>query len=295
MTLPTRDTRVDYPTGATSSAATVLHTEPLLGGRRAVLLDATSAHPVDAGWPDQGPDRAVITAGGRDVPVDDCVVGATDGAALYVGGEIPVPKGTDGWAFVVVHVVDAGAQLAEGDAVVVTVDPAFRHRTSAGHTGCHLASLALNQAVADRWKKDVRADGRGHPDFDGVAIDASLIHENGSTDTYRLGKSLRKKGFVTDQLVASLPQVQRAINQTLAGWLATDARVRVERDGDGLTDRRAWVCELPDATVRIPCGGTHVSSLGELRDQGGLSVRLTAADVDGTTVLTMETTVGPAT
>ncbi|MGO4690734.1 metal-dependent hydrolase [Glaciibacter sp. 2TAF33] len=292
MTLPTRATRVDYPAGSVTTAATVLHVEPLPHGRVGVVLDATSAHPVDAGWPDQGPDRGVIVSGPLELPVVDCLVAATDGSALYLGREVPVPKGTDGWAFVVVHVVADSASLAEGDAVVVTVDPLFRHRTSAGHTACHLASLALNRAVADRWKKDVRADGLGQPDFDGVANDVSLIRENGSTDTYRLGKSLRKKGFVTDGLVESLAQVQQAINTTLAAWLATNAPVRVERSADGLTDRREWVCELPDGTARIPCGGTHLNSLGELGEEGGLTVVLSTADADGTTVLTMDTSVG---
>jgi Ser-tRNA(Ala) deacylase AlaX len=292
MSLPAQDTRVDYPTGALSTHATVLHVESLPDGRSAVLLDATSAHPVDAGWPDQGPDRAVLRVRSAEIAVLDCIVGATDGSGLYLGRDIPVAKGSDGWAFVVAHIVAGDAQLVEGDAVEVVADPGFRHRTSAGHTACHLASLALNLAVADRWKKEVRLDGLGHPDFDGAANDASLIHENGSTDTYRLGKSLRKKGFVTDGLADSPLDVQQAINGTLTGWLATDAAVRIERDGPLLTDRRYWVCELPGQSVRIPCGGTHLTSLGELRELGGLTVRLSAADVDGTTVLTMETSVG---
>jgi alanyl-tRNA synthetase len=292
MTLPNQDTRVDYPTGALGTDATVLHVESLPDGRAAVLLDATSAHPVDAGWPDQGPDRAVLRVSSAEITVVDCTVGATDGSALYLGRDIPVPKGSDGWAFVVAHIVAGDVQLAEGDIVEVLVDPGFRHRTSAGHTACHLASLALNLAVADRWKKEVRLDGLGHPDFDGAANDASLIHENGSTDTYRLGKSLRKKGFVTDGLADSLGDVQQVTNDTLAGWVATDAAVRVERDGTLLTDRRYWVCEFPGQSARIPCGGTHLTSLGELRELGGLTVRLSAADVEGTTVLTMETSVG---
>jgi Ser-tRNA(Ala) deacylase AlaX len=292
MTLPAQDTRVDYPAGALSTDATVLQVESLPDGRSAVLLDATSAHPVDAGWPDQGPDRAVLRLGSAQIAVLDCIVGATDGTALYLGRDIPVPKGADGWAFVVAHIVAGDATIVEGDTVEVVVDPGSRHRTSAGHTACHLASLALNLAVADRWKKDVRLDSLGHPDFDGVANDVSLIHENGSTDTYRLGKSLRKKGFVTDGLADSAGHVQQAINDTLAGWLATDAAVRIERDGALLTDRRYWVCELPGQSARIPCGGTHLTSLGELRDLGGLAVRLSVADLEGTAVLTMETSVG---
>jgi len=313
MTLPRQDTRVDYPLGALETTTVVLHTEPVGDGRIAVLLEATSAHPLDAGWPDQGPDRASLVAGAvplavvgqgdaavpgsaagadepsRTIPVVDCVVAATDGSALYLGRDIPVAKGTDGWAFVVAHLVEGDPGLAEGDQVEVAVDAVFRHSISAGHTACHLASLALNRALADRWKKEVRPDALGSPDFDGTAIDVSLIRENGSTDRYRLGKSLRKKGFLTEGLADHLPELQAAIEQTLAAWLATDAAVRIERDGPLLTDRRYWVCELPDGEARIPCGGTHLASLGELAQIGSLSVRLSLADVDGTPLLTMET------
>lgn len=289
MTLPRQDTVVLYPSGSVENAATVLHVQPLPGDRVAVLLDATSVHPVDAGWPDQGADAAVLRIGEVDLTVVDCIVGATDGDELYLGRDIPVGKGTEGWAFVVVHVLAGGAEPAEGDAVAVLVDADARARTSAGHTGCHVASLALNRAVADRWKKEIRTDGLGNPDFDGVAIDASLIRQNGSTDTYRLGKSLRKKGFVTDGFAEDLAQVEDAVNAALADWVSSSAAVRIECDGDLLTDRRYWVCELPEHTVRIPCGGTHIHSLTEL---GAPRVRLSLSDVDGTSVLTMETSVG---
>jgi Ser-tRNA(Ala) deacylase AlaX len=300
MTLPTYDTRVTYPVGGLTASARVLHLEPLDDGKVAVLLDETSCHPVDAGWPDQGPDRALLrirSAAGvvTEVSIADSVVGATDGSALFLGRDIPAAKGTDGWAFVVAHIVEGGAlatsasPVAEGDTVDVEVDAAYRRALSTGHTGCHLASLAMNRAVANRWRKEIRPDGFGSPDFDGTANDVSLIRENASTDTYRLGKSLRKKGFVVDGFVDSLGTVQAAINASLAEWVATDAAVRVERAGEGLTDRRFWVCELPGHTVRIPCGGTHLSSLKEL---GGLRAELSVADVDGTSVLTMETTAG---
>ena len=289
MTFPVVDTRVTYPDGALQASATVLHVEDLPGGRLAVLLDQTSAHPVDAGWPDQVADHATLRVGTVEIALLDCIVGATDGTTLHLGRDIPVPKGTDGWAFVAVHVVAGDEGITEGDAVHVTVDAGVRARTSAGHTACHLASLALNLAVADRWKKQPRADALGRPDFDGTAIDVSLIGENVSTDTYRLGKSLRKKGFVTEGLTEALSALTEAINASLADWVETDAAVRVTRDGDRLTDRRYWECALPGQPAVIPCGGTHVQALGEL---GRVQVSLSVAEVEGTSVLTMLTTVG---
>jgi len=289
MTYPVADTRVTYSAGAVEASATVLHVEDLPNGRRAVLLDVTCVHPVDAGWPDQVADRATLRVGTLAVPLLDCIVGATDGTTLQLGLDIPVPKGIGGWAFVAVHIVPGGAVVAEGDSVLVTVDVAVRARTSAGHTACHLASLALNRAVADRWKKQPRPDALGSPDFDGTAIDASLISENSSTDSYRLGKSLRKKGFVTEGFAEALPVLAETINVTLADWVASDAAVRIDRDGDRLTDRRHWACDLPGQPARIPCGGTHVSRLGEL---DRVRVTLGVHEVDGTTVLTMVTSVG---
>ncbi|TFC93312.1 MULTISPECIES: metal-dependent hydrolase [Cryobacterium] len=294
MTLPSADTRVEYPAGLTRTTASVLHVQPQSGGLVAVLLDTTPVHPVDAGWPDQGPDRALLCTVGTELPVLDCIVGATDGSALYLGRDIPVPKGMPGWAFVVVHLVqgaalDAGTGLAEGQTVEVVVDAGYRQRLSAGHTACHLASMALNRALADRWRKEVRADSLGNPDFDGTAIDVSLISENGSVDTYRLGKSLRRKGFDTEGLAEQLAEIESTMNTALAEWVASAASVRVDRDGPLLSDRRYWVCELPAHSARIPCGGTHVSSLVEL---GAVRVALSTTDVEGTSVLTMETVVG---
>lgn len=293
------DTIVSYPRGDTANTGVVLHCEPLAdaqaspdaaaGTRWAVLLDASSCHPVDAGWPDQGPDRAVLRLPTGERAILDCVVAATDGDALHLGADIPVRKGTPGWAFVVAHIVDDVSDIAEGDRVELEVDADYRRALSLGHSGCHLAALALNRALAARWGKDTRTDGLGQPDFDAAAIESSRIGEYGSVDTYRLNKSLRRKGFDTDGLAEQLPGIEEAINATLAEWVAGDAAIRVESEGPRLTDRRSWVCELPEATVRIPCGGTHASSLAEL---GQVRVRLELAEVDGTPVLTMTTAVG---
>jgi hypothetical protein len=73
MPLPSTDTVVSYPAGAVTGTATVLYTEPQESGLIAVLLDATPCHPVDAGWPDQGPDRATIAWGHSVADVLDCV------------------------------------------------------------------------------------------------------------------------------------------------------------------------------------------------------------------------------
>lgn len=293
MSLPSSDTVVLYPAGELTTTARVLHLAPTADGRTAVLLDRTTCHPVDVGWPDQGADRATVQlADGSTVPVTDAVVAATDGQALFLGSDIPVRTGEEGWSFVVAHLIsaDAASSLAEGDVVTVVADASVRHELSVGHTACHLASLALNRALADRWTKEVRSDGLGQPDFDASAIESSTIRANGSTDVFRLNKSLRRKGFPTDGLAEELAAIEGSVAATLAAWVATAAPVRIERMGDGLTDRRSWVCALPEATVSIACGGTHVDSLAEL---GELTVSFAIEDADGTPTLTMLTDAHP--
>jgi alanyl-tRNA synthetase len=284
MTLPFAATVVTYPAGDLTGTATAIHVESAADGLTAVLLDATPCHPVDAGWPDQGPDRATLSWPGGSSELRDCVVGATDGARLYLGEDIPVRNGAEGWTFVVAHLMAQAP--AVGHQVTVSVDPAHRASLSLGHTGCHLAALALNRAMAGRWNKEGPVDGLGTPNFDAAAIASSRILPHGSVDTYRLNKSLRRKGFVADGLAEELPALQQALNSTLASWIAADATVRVDRDGDRLTDRRRWVCTLPEGEVSIPCGGTHASAVREL---GALQAALTLSDDAGTTVLTMTT------
>ncbi|HEY4267988.1 MAG TPA: metal-dependent hydrolase [Galbitalea sp.] len=285
MALPTTDTVVTYPAGGIASTGTVLHVSQAPDGRTVVLLDTTAAHPVDSAWPDQPADRGELIVDGTALALIDCVVGATDGAELFLGSDIPVRKGTEGWAFVVAHLVDG--PVAEGASAEVRVDATYRRALSAGHTGCHLASLALNAGLAGAWTKEVAIDSLGHPNFDAIAIEVSTITEFGSIDVYRIGKSLRKRGFTTAVLVDSLEDVVAGANAQLAQWRDSAASVEIVREGDGLTARREWHCDLPGHPVSIPCGGTHLANLGEL---AGLRIALEVAELDGALELRMTTT-----
>lgn len=287
MTTGPTPTLVTFPNGSVVEPARVL-TVAARPDRLALVTDRTPFHPIDPGWPDQGPDRGTVVHGDRSTPVLDCVIGATDGHGLFVGSEVPVRRGEPGWSFVVVHVLAAESlELVAGDEVWLTVDADHRAALSAGHTGCHLAALALNAALAGRWRKPPRPDGLGRPDFDGAAIVTSRIEPFGSVDEYRLGRSLRRSGFDPAGLADELPAVTAAVDATLAGWLAAGGAVRVETAGPTLSDRREWVCELPDGTARIPCGGTHVTTLAELG-----SVRVTLELGTDGQQLTMRTAVG---
>ena len=92
---------------------------------------------------------------------------------------------------------------------------------------------------------------------------------------------MRKKGFDADFDAGA---VAVFVNETLARWVTAGARIRVETDGPGLTDRRTWVGTLPDGEERIACGGTHPTSLEGV---AAIEVALTLAESE----LTMETKV----
>lgn len=292
MTLPTTDTTVLYPAGSLDSTGVVLHREELPDGRAAIILDATAAHPVDAAWPDQPADRGTLSSvGSPDSPVTllDVVVAATDGSDLFIGSDSPVKKGTEGWAFVVAHIVDGHTAFREGDTVRVTIDPEYRRALSAGHTACHLASLALNRAVADAWRKEVLTDAAGAPNFDALAIESSTIVPDGSVDVYRIGKSLRKRGFDPAAL-DDLDAITTRVGDTLTAWVASGATASVESPNSLLTGRRAWVSELPDGRVSIPCGGTHIGALDAFE---AISVSFEREDADGAIIVTMRTSSTP--
>lgn len=279
-------TTVTYPAGALTSHGTVLHVADAGSGRTAVVLDTTAFHPVDTAWPDQPADRGALVANGTEIPVVDAVVGAAErDGQLLLGRDVPVRTGTPDWTFVVAHVVE-GAPLAVGDVVDVQVDAAYRAALSTGHTACHLAALALDAALADAWRKDAPLDALGAPAFDALAIQESRILPNGSRDVYRIGKSLRRKGFDPGAL-DDLDTLAARVDGQLASWLESGADVRVERDGDALADRRSWVCDLPGGAARIPCGGTHVGSLADIED---VTVSFALSTVEGGSQLEMTTT-----
>lgn len=125
----------------------------------------------------------------------------------------------------------------------------------------------------------------GNPAFDALAIQRSRIDARRSTDTYRIGKSLRRKGFAPTSL-DDPSAVAGRVNAQLTQWIKSGGAVRIERDDPALSARRTWVCELPDGLTNIPCGGTHVHDLAEFSD---ITTSLTTAEIDGGLELTMET------
>lgn len=270
-------TRVTFASGAVSGDGAVVRVERMPDGV-VVVVDETPFHPVDHTWPDQPGDAGALRSGDDQASVVEAVMAAvSDEGEFAVGGDIPVKRGVEGWTWLVGHRLegDAPAWLTEGVEISLEVDRDRRAALSRGHTACHLASLALDLAVADLWRKNPGVDALGTPDFEGRANQSSRIHEDGSVDEYRLGKSLRKAGFDTDGLAASLADREERINAHLAVWVSSAAASRVESDGPTIVDRRRWHCALPEGEAVILCGGTHASSLAEF---ARISVTLDLSD-----------------
>ncbi|GAA2723328.1 hypothetical protein [Cellulomonas aerilata] len=110
---------------------------------------------------------------------------------------------------------------AVGEHIRVDVDQDHRAGLSAAHTACHLAALAA------AWTKPVPTDALGNPAFDALAIQSSRIQPYRSVDTYRIGKSLRRKGFTTTTLDDPSAVAER-VNAQLAHWIGAGGAVRIE-------------------------------------------------------------------
>ncbi|QMU97899.1 hypothetical protein FVO59_12315 [Microbacterium esteraromaticum] len=258
-----QSTLISFPAGTLVGEG-----EVVLVDQRAsvVVVDATPFHPVDHTWPDQPGDTGVITVGDARVRVTEAVmVAISDEGVLAVGSDIPVKRGGEGWTWMVGHRTDGviPADIAVGARVTLEVDADLRASLSRGHTACHLASLALDAALADLWRKEIGNDPLGNPDFEGRANQSSRIRPDGSVDEYRLGKSLRRAGFDSEGFAASIGEREARINELLADWVGSAGESRIDVDGPSIIDRRTWRCALPEGEVAFLCGGTHVRSLAE--------------------------------
>lgn len=283
-------TVVSFAGGDVSGSSTVTRVESTAAGD-VVVVDATPFHPVDHTWPDQPGDSGEITLDGSAARVSEAVMAAvSDQGDFAVGSDIPVKRGADGWTWFVGHPLEEAAPswLVPGTRVDLSVDSSRRAGLSRGHTACHLASLALDLALADLWRKEPGEDALGNPNFEGRANQSSRIHEDGAVDEYRLGKSLRRAGFDTETFAATLAERESSINARLADWVASGASSRVVPEGPTIVDRRSWHCELPEGTAEILCGGTHVATLAEF-----VSISVTL-DLTDPQLLVMTTRAVPA-
>ena len=267
--------RASFVLGHHQEQARVVYCQ--VGEPTLLVTDLSPFHPQSHLWPDQPGDVGRVCWEGGEAGVGLCRMGAIgpDGE-LFVDTDIPVKRGAEGWAFVVVHPLMGRHELAVGTQVELRVDADARHALSLGHSGCHLAALALNRVLTPYWRKEPsERDALDQPDFDRLAIQTSRVEPMGSREQYRIGKSLRKKGVNGEALLADLEQIEARINEQLTEWLAAGGEIHRSRAGEAIIDSRYWHCTLEGQEVTIPCGGTHVGSLAEL---GLVSVQLAPAE-----------------
>ncbi|WP_421354397.1 hypothetical protein [Aeromonas veronii] len=278
-------TRVSFVLGHHQEQASVVCCQP--GDTTLLVTDLTPFHPQSHLWPDQPGDVGHARWEGGEAAIDPCRMGAiSPDGELFVDTDIPVKRGAEGWRFVVVHPLAGEYSLPVGSLVELQVDNAARHALSLGHSGCHLAALALNRTLTPYWRKEVsELDALGQPDFDRLAIQSSRVEPCGSREQYRIGKSLRKKGVNNEALLADLAVIEEKVNRQLADWITAGGEIRRSRAGEAIIDSRYWHCMLEDQEVTIPCGGTHVTSLAEL---GEVRVQLTLVE-EGFAMLTRVT------
>jgi len=263
-------TLVTFAAGEVKGSGTVLFAGAGEDGNTLVVCDSTPVHPVSFRWPDQPADRGTMTgADGVGHPVVDALTGmANSETGELVLGEDARALGRTGdeWKSVVVHVV-SGAKPSIGATVSIEVDADYRRKLSVAHTAAHLSAFALNRASKAYWTKDGAAvDSLGSPDLDKEAIVSASLSENASVDTYRVGKTLRKKGFELDRFIADLPDVIAAANETLKGWLSAPGAISLTPVPSTLDARRLWQCSLDGQDAQMYCAGTHVADLSDLAE-----------------------------
>ncbi|MCF7717484.1 hypothetical protein H9X98_07140 [Aeromonas jandaei] len=278
-------TRVSFVLGHHQEQASVVCCQR--GETTLLVTDLTPFHPQSHLWPDQPGDVGHARWEGGEAAIGSCRMGAiSPEGELFVDTDIPVKRGAEGWQFVVVHPLAGEYSLLVGSRVELQVDSAARHALSLGHSGCHLAALALNRTLTPYWRKEVsELDALGQPDFDRLAIQSSRVEPCGSREQYRIGKSLRKKGVNSEALLADLEVIEEKVNRQLVDWIAAGGEIRRSRAGEAIIDSRYWHCTLEGQEVTIPCGGTHVASLAEL---GEVRVTLNPAE-EGFTLHTQVT------
>ncbi len=220
-----------------------------------VVTDVTPFHPVSHIWPDHPADKGTLTIKGMKFEVVDCQVGAVELASgeLYIGQAIPVKRDTEGWAFVVVHVLPFTDTFDAGDIALLEVDKEYQLSLSRGHSAGHIAYLALNKVLAQNyWRKDAdRKDPHGNYDFNSYAQETSFVTQDKCLDTYRLGKTLRKRGLNSADMLSDLKSIEQQVNVLLGDWLKRDAAITVDCHGEHLTDSRYWQCDLGEGEIAV--------------------------------------------
>lgn len=249
-----------------------------------VVLKESCFHPRDFRWPDQPADKGTLQINGETLEVLDVVkmLSAPTVEPLF-DTDIPftkrdLPENSRLISTIKVDIQYA-ALLEEAftakTSVIGQVDEDYRLALSTGHAAGHLASYALNEAIAPYWRKTVPLDTRGNPDFIRQTQDRSQVVPSGCQDGFRLGKSTRKAGLNVADLATDLEAVEAKANAILSKWLELKPSIYFEKDGPALDESRVWHCKVGEENFSMFCGGTHVKNFDHVN---AFNIELSYAD-----------------
>ncbi len=225
-------------------------------------------YPKNYKWPDQLYDNGIIVIGNKKFAVTKAYTAALINDHLYIDQEITKQDSPPN-KIIPAHYLPDLQEFSEldliGKTVTLSVNYETRYRVSAAHSIAHFMSLALNKATNSIWSKVYDTDDLGNYNLDKAAIYQSSITELKSVDIYRFGKSLKKKGFDKNILIENLDKINREVNSTLNNWLTQGAEITVEYKSKEISDTRLWKSTIDSTVVTIPCGGTHINNINEVK------------------------------
>lgn len=266
--IPQVSTTVTYPGGAIKARSTIedIVQRPSKDHALGIVAKVTCMHPRDFRWPDQPADRGSLLVDGQLIPVSDTVKARVTEDGYQVDKDISLQRGKESSeaVLVVMHCIDDDVGVSTGDEVEINVDPEYRFSISSGHSASHLLTLGLNEVLSTYWKKTPQIDENGFPAFTEMTLSNSQISEFSCQDTFRIGKSLKKKGFDADLLWQSLPDIEMKLNEFIDTIVADDnAKAFMEPSECPINEHRKWHLEANRSYTKS-CGGTHLKDFSQI-------------------------------
>lgn len=290
--LLTQHTGVKFQFGDTiAESAIILFEEvPDTPNKFFLITKETPFYPVNYRWPDQPSDIGKIEIDSTILNVINAKMVAVNKneGTLKFGENISIPRGDeDNWIMLVAHIIEKTSDINPtnfvGRVAKLFVDEGRRFSLSIPHTASHLMALAINKALSTFWKKETDKDSLGNPDFDKIAITESSIEPYISKDKYRLGKSIKKKGFDIQTFEDNISEIENNVNLYVTNWINTNSTISVECDENYISSMRWWVTEIDGKPVKMACGGTHPKTLSSIKN---ISIKLNYSKDDGLLFIT---------
>ncbi len=266
--IPQTSTQITYPSGATQARSTIEDVVQKPGNNHAIgiVTKVTCMHPRDFRWPDQPADRGSLLINGKLVSVTDTVKARVIEGGYQIDKDITLQRGKESSeaTLVVIHCLDEMIDARTGDNVDISVDQDYRFSISSGHSASHLLTLGLNEVLSDFWKKVPRIDENGFPAFTEMTLVKSEISEFACQDTFRIGKSLKKKGFDAELLWQSLPEIEMKLNEFIDNIVSDNsAKVLMRPSECSINEHRKWHLDANRSYTKS-CGGTHLTNFSQI-------------------------------